>query len=90
MPGPVVNVLIDLAPGQRFRTATFDALAHAASACGVDAELRAVPTDEIDADFFGAIGDAVVMGPGTPYTRPDRAEEVVRLARERGVPLVGT
>ena len=90
MPGPVVNVLIDLAPGQRFRTATFDAFAHAASACGMDAQIRAAPTDQIDEDFMSDIGDAVVAGPGTPYARPDRAEEVVRLARERGVPLVGT
>jgi CTP synthase (UTP-ammonia lyase) len=88
-----VLVVMDLPSGQAYHAATLAALGHAASDAGLDAGIRVVPTDQIDDDIFsrlGGPGTAVVIGPGSPYRDPDRAHEVIRLARERGVPLVGT
>jgi CTP synthase (UTP-ammonia lyase) len=86
-------VLIDLPEGQAYHAATIAALRHAADQAGLKTDIRVVPTDQIDDDVFarlGGPGTAVVIGPGSPYRDPDAAHEVIRLARERGVPLVGT
>jgi CTP synthase (UTP-ammonia lyase) len=88
-----VLVVMDLPAGQAYHAATLAALGHAASDAGLEADIRVVPTDQIDDDVFsrlGLPGTAVVIGPGSPYRDPDTAHEVIRLARERGVPLVGT
>lgn len=90
MPALTVNVLIDLPPAQPYHGATLAALEHAAAAIGVDFHVRVVPTATIDRALVLDPGAAVVVGPGTPYRDPDAAHEVVRSARERGVPLVGT
>jgi CTP synthase (UTP-ammonia lyase) len=90
MPALTVNVLIDLPPEQRYHAATVAALGHAASAIGVDAHVRIVHTSAIDRGLVRDPGSAVVIGPGSPYEDPDAVHEVVRSARERGVPLVGT
>ena len=82
---PTISVLMDLPPAARFHVATLAAISHACDAIGVDAVVRVVTTDAI-----GEIGDGVVIGPGSPYRDPRAAEEVIRAARERGVPLVGT
>lgn len=50
-----------------------------------------VPTAEIDA--LGqrlATAQGIVMAPGEPFADADGASAAIRLARERGVPLVGT
>ena len=36
------------------------------------------------------LGNGVVIGPGSPYRDAAAAEEVIRTAREKGIPLVGT
>ena len=90
VPAPTVTVLIDLPPEQRYSAATLAALGHAASALGVEAGVRIVTTDTIGPSLMRDPGAAVVVGPGSPYRNPDAVHEVVRTARERGVPLVGT
>jgi CTP synthase (UTP-ammonia lyase) len=85
-----VHVLIDLPKGHPYRVATIDALAHAAVHAGIDPEIREIPTDQIDDHFLADLGDGVIIGPGSPYTNPEGAHEVIRSARQRGVPLVGT
>ena len=87
----VVDVLVDLVPNAVSHAATVAALHHAAAATGIDADVRVVPTDQVDDDLADTdLADAVVVGPGSPYRRPDRAEAVIRSARQRGVPLVAT
>lgn len=90
MPALTVNVLIDLPPARPYHAATLAALEHAAAAIGLDPDIRVVPTATIDRALVREPGAAVVVGPGTPYRDPEAAHEVVRSARERGVPLVGT
>jgi CTP synthase (UTP-ammonia lyase) len=86
-----VTVLIDLPADHRFHVATLDALKHASEARDIPIEVRVVPTDTIrDASRIAAAGSAVIIGPGSPYRNPEAAHEVVREARERNIPLVGT
>jgi CTP synthase (UTP-ammonia lyase) len=85
-----INVLIDLPAAQPYRVATLDALSHAGAASQLDLVVRVVPTDEIDDALIADPGPGVVVGPGTPYRSPELVHEVIRSARERGVPLVGT
>jgi CTP synthase (UTP-ammonia lyase) len=51
-----------------------------------------VPTDGIGADVAARLApfDALWIAPASPYRSMDGALEAIRLARERGVPLVGT
>ena len=82
---PTITVLMDLPPEQAYHRATVAALEHAADALGAAVDVHVVTTDAI-----GALGDGVVIGPGSPYRDPMAVESVIRQARERGLPLVGT
>lgn len=87
----VVTVLIDLPPDKQYHAATLAALRHASDPRAAPIEIRVVPTDRIgDIDLLATPGSAVVVGPGSPYRDPEAVHAVVRAARERGVPLVGT
>ena len=87
----VVSVLIDLAADHPYHRATLKALRHASSHLGLTTNIRVVRTDKIgDVDDVVRPGTAVVIGPGSPYRNQESAHAVVRAARERGVPLVGT
>jgi len=70
---PYVAVLLDLAPQQRYHTATVTALEHAAAALGADIEPRVLPTDTLDGLEEVANSAAIVVGPGSPYRNPDAA-----------------
>ena len=82
---PTITVLLDLPPAQAFHRATVAALDHAVRASGAAVDVRVVRTDAI-----GDLGHGVVIGPGSPYRDPGAAEQAIRSARERGLPLVGT
>jgi CTP synthase (UTP-ammonia lyase) len=84
-----IAVLMDLPPGQPYHRATLAAVGHAAP-LGCDAHAVVVTTDEIAGRAADVLGDAVVVGPGSPYRDPDAVLDVIGSARERGVPLVGT
>ncbi|MFI5282099.1 MAG: hypothetical protein ACHQ0J_03105 [Candidatus Dormibacterales bacterium] len=87
----LVSVLMDLPAGHRYHVVTLEALGHAAVERGIPIDLRVVPTDTIrDASRIAKQGSAVVIGPGSPYRDQEAAHAVVREARERNVPLVGT
>ena len=87
---PVISVLIDLAPDRQYHAATMAALKHASERHSADVQVRAVATDTIDHRLVADPGAAVVVGPGSPYRNAEGVLEVVRSARERGIPLVGT
>lgn len=84
-----IAVLMDLPPERPYHQATLAAVAHAAVG-GCDARTVLVPTDSIGGRTADALGDAVVVGPGSPYRDAEAVLDVIRSARERGVPLVGT
>jgi CTP synthase (UTP-ammonia lyase) len=88
----VVNVLMDLPPGQAYHSATMDALDHAATAAGLadGIDVRVVRTAAIDGALIDDPGHGVVVGPGSPYDAPERVLDVILSARERGIPLLGT
>ena len=85
-----ISLVIDSPPSAPYHRATLAALSDAAAARAPNAEIRVVRTPEIDDAFLTSPGDGIVIGPGSPYDRPDLAEAAIRTARERGVPLVGT
>ncbi|MEO1062040.1 MAG: hypothetical protein AAFZ07_11520 [Actinomycetota bacterium] len=85
-----IDVVFDASSGSPYRAPTLRAVTDAAAHLGVHVTVDVVPTVTVDDRYLAALPDAVVIGPGTPYDAPDRAEEVIRTARERGVPLVGT
>lgn len=86
---PVISLVMDLPDEAPAARATFEAMDHAIAAVGAG-ELRLVRTAEIDTAFVADPGHGVIIGPGSPYEFPDRADDVITSARERGIPLVGT
>lgn len=84
-----VAVLMDLPRDHPYHLATLAALDHASA---VTSALRTivVPTDAIGGRSADSLGDAVVVGPGSPYGDAEAVLQVIGSARERGVPLVGT
>ena len=69
---------------------TLSAIGHAADRAGFEVIVNVVKTDTITPAYFDDLPHGVVIGPGTPYTVPDAAEDVIRTAREKGLPLIGT
>ena len=80
-----ITVLMDLPTDNASHRFTVDALRHAIAALDAPADVQIVPTDAIT-----ALGDGVVVGPGSPYRDPSAAEQAIQTAREKGIPLVGT
>ena len=80
-----VTVVMDLPTDHEYHRATIDAIDHAVAALRADVVVRLETTDDTT-----GIGDGFVIGPGSPYRDPNAAEEIIRFARERGVPLVAT
>ncbi len=78
-----ISYISDLPETHRFHQATLAALRHATSSGTHDVRIEVVRTDEI-----GRLGDAVLVGPGSPYRDPTAVERVIASARERGVPLL--
>ena len=86
----ILNVVLDSPPGARYHVATVEALRHAIDHANADIEIRVVRTPGIDSAFLASPGDAVLLGPGSPYDEPFAAEELIRTAREQGLPPVAT
>ena len=89
----LISVLMDLPAGHPYHLATVAALKHAIDSLGRpiagQVEIAVMRTDVIDRATDRAT-DGVVIGPGSPYRDPAKAEEIIRGARETGIPLVGT
>lgn len=81
--------VIDLPAEAPFHRASLEALRHAADASDVDAEIVVIRTPELTGNRE-QLGDGVLVGPGSPYDNPAAAQNAIRLARERGIPLVAT
>ncbi|HZT67247.1 MAG TPA: hypothetical protein VFA11_15765 [Acidimicrobiales bacterium] len=87
---PEALVLIDRHVAGRYADATVEALHHAAGHLGVDLAVREIPTAAVERSLLAAPQRGVVVGPGSPYENPEGVLGLIRDARERGVPLVGT
>ena len=84
-----ITVLIDLDPDHAFHVASLAALSDAAGAIGADLSTSVVRTSEWGGDA-AQLGSGVLVGPGSPYESEESAYSVIRSARERGLPLLGT
>jgi len=84
--GTLVGIVGDFNPRNATHVATNDALTHA----GLGFEW--VPTEAVGHDAAARLGGyaGLWIAPASPYRDMDGALRAVRLARERGVPLVGT
>ena len=85
-----IDVVFDVPATSPYHRQTVEAVRHAGTGANVDVEVNVVTTPEVNDRYLSSLPDGVVIGPGTPYEVPDGAETVVRTARERGLPLVGT
>lgn len=92
MSSPVsIAVVGDHDPSSVTHRATDASLDHAAAALGVDLARRWVPTPDLAGSTRSLAGDAGVwIAPGSPYASMDGALAAIRLARESGMPLIGT
>jgi CTP synthase (UTP-ammonia lyase) len=93
MSGQVTVAIVgDHDPSSVTHQATDASLDHAAAALHVDLAHRWVATPDLAVDARRALdGDSAVwIAPGSPYASMDGALAAVRMAREEGVPLIGT
>jgi CTP synthase (UTP-ammonia lyase) len=86
----IVSILVDREVAAHYGPATVDALGHAQRWLGHAVEMRPVPTRTIDDELILRESSGIVIGPGSPYDNPDGVLRVIRSAREKGLPLVGT
>src|SRR5437763_920056 len=88
-----VTIAADFDPGSKSHSATNNAIAHCAAASGVGIKFRWIATTELarphGLDIL-AESRGIWIGPGSPYQSMEGALTVIRLARERGIPLLGT
>jgi CTP synthase (UTP-ammonia lyase) len=85
-----ILLLIDLPTSAKYHAATVGAIGHAARGLGLAAEVQARQTDASSIAEELRSTNGVVIGPGSPYRDEHAVWDVIRSARERGVPLVGT
>lgn len=85
-----ISIIFDRRPGDRFYQETVDAVRHAIDASDGNVDIDVITTAEIDETLIDNISGGVMIGPGSPFTHPHEVDEVIRSARERGVPLVAT
>lgn len=87
-----IGIIGDLDPSFPPHAATTDALEHSATALATDVDVEwlsteaLISTSESEFERF----DGFLCAPGSPYRSLDGAIRVIRLARERGWPMLGT
>ncbi|HEY7196418.1 MAG TPA: hypothetical protein VH306_04490 [Gaiellaceae bacterium] len=84
MAAPRIAMIGDYQPDNETHTSTDAALGH------VGIAFDWVGTDEVDPEEAVERYDGLWIAPASPYRDMEAALEVIRLARERGVPLTGT
>jgi len=79
--------------GRISHVATNDAIAHAAAALSITADVRWLPTAQLpssEGETMLRDCDALWASPGSPYQSMDGALQGIRFARERDWPFLGT
>jgi CTP synthase (UTP-ammonia lyase) len=93
MSGQVTIAIVgDYDPSHATHPATGASLDHAAAALGLDLVHGWIPTSDLAGDARRALAghSGVWIAPRSPYASIEGALAAIRLARERGVPLIGT
>lgn len=86
-------IIADFDSGSRSHAATNDAITHSADALGLAVEPRWIGTAELARpDGLKELAECrgFWIGPGSPYQSMEGALSAIRMARERGIPLLGT
>src|SRR5688572_754627 len=86
-------IIADFNSSSKSHIATNDAIAHSATALGIAVAPQWIHTTEL-ASPSGLKGLAefrgIWIGSGSPYASMEGAVSAIRIARERGIPLLGT
>ena len=88
----IVGIIGDY-DGRYSHVATDEAIGHAATALGIEAEVRWLPTPpllEPEGERLLAACDGLWAAPGSPYLSMKGALAGIRFARERDWPFTGT
>jgi len=87
-----VGIIGDHDPDKSSHAATGAALEHAAEYLGIGVETEWLPTVRLEGRAAQTVErfDALWCAPGSPYESLEGALEAVRVAREGGVPFIGT
>lgn len=86
-----IAVVGDYQPNHETHPATTAAIGHAAAELGVDVEIEWLATDTLPGAAGRLLGyHGLLIAPGSPYRSLDGALEAIAVARERGLPLLGT
>ena len=86
-------IVADFDSRSKSHAATNDAIAHSADAFGVVVETRWIATAHLarpDGQKCLANCNGLWIGPGSPYESLEGALLAIRMARDRGIPLLGT
>jgi CTP synthase (UTP-ammonia lyase) len=84
-----ISILGEFDPTREPRVATGSSIDHAAKGLGVDIDFSWTPTDEID---FGLLtkSNGIFIAPGSPYRDMEKVLSAIKMAREKGIPCIGT
>jgi len=93
MRSTAIAIVADYDSSNRTHAATGDAIEDCSATLGFSIEHRWIGTEELaaaDGTRQLAGCDGIWIGPGSPYKSMEAALRTIRLAREQGIPLLGT
>ena len=93
MRSTAIAIVADYDSNNRTHAATSEAIEHCSATLGFSIEHRWIGTEELaaaDGTRQLAGYDGIWIGPGSPSKSMEAALRTIRLAREQGIPLLGT
>lgn len=87
-----IAVIADFNPDSKSHVATNEAIQHSARKLGQDVRADWLHTSTLSESQFAADDQysGIWIGPGSPYADMEGVLQVIRTARENGIPLLGT
>jgi CTP synthase (UTP-ammonia lyase) len=84
-----ISILGEFDPAREPRVATGVSIKQAAEKIGADVEFSWIPTREIDCGLL-IKSNGIFIAPGSPYGDMEKVLSAIKLARENGIPCIGT
>jgi len=88
-----IAIVADYDSNNRTHAATTEAIEHCSAALGSPIEHRWIGTEQLAAPDGASLltgCGGIWIGPGSPYKSMEAALRTIRMAREHGIPLLGT